>query len=96
MTSWRATVKPPGERCTHVHEHPGVSSVTSHTNFGIRGCLISNRLPTARLGTVEADEPGNRRRPFGPVLDVAEYLPNDAGRRIDLNAALRNHVPDGT
>src|SRR3954465_8486523 len=54
MTSWRATVRPPGERCTQVHEAPGVNSVTSHTSFGIRGCLISNRLPTARPGPSSA------------------------------------------
>src|SRR5690349_21239052 len=54
MTSCRASVVPPGDRCTHVHPAPGTSSVTSHTSFGIRGCLISNRLPTARPGPSSA------------------------------------------
>src|ERR1700742_2630690 len=54
MMSWRATVIPPGERCTQVHDEPGVSSVTSQTSFGIRGCLISNRLPTASPGPSSA------------------------------------------
>src|SRR5262249_61878245 len=54
MTSWRATVTPPGERCIHVQDEPGVSSVISQTNFGIRGCLISNRLPTASPGPSSA------------------------------------------
>src|SRR5262245_7062112 len=54
MTSWRATVKPPGERCTQVHDAPGATSVTAQISFGMRGCLISNRLPTARSGPSRA------------------------------------------
>src|SRR5215510_7541938 len=45
---------PPGERCTQVHDEPGLNSVTSHTSFGMRGCLISKRLPTARPGPSSA------------------------------------------
>src|SRR3954449_523759 len=45
---------PPGEVCTQVHETPGVTSVTFHTSLGILGCLISNRLPTARPGPSRA------------------------------------------
>ena len=42
-----ANVVPPGDRCRHVHEAPGSTSVTSQTSFGIRGCLISKRFPTS-------------------------------------------------
>src|ERR1700754_680051 len=45
---------------------------------------------------IERNEPGNRRGPFGPALDVAEHLPDDTGRRFDLDAAISNHVPYGT
>src|SRR5262249_11030525 len=33
--------------------------------------------------SIERDEPGNRRGPFGPALDVAEHVPHDTGRRLD-------------
>src|SRR4051812_4992557 len=47
-------VRPPGERCSHVHDLPSSSAVTSHTSLGRRGCLISNRLPIARPGPSSA------------------------------------------
>ena len=47
-------VRPPGERCSHVHDLPSSSAVTSHTSLGSRGCLISNRFPTARPGPSSA------------------------------------------
>src|SRR5258708_7228916 len=87
---------------------PRAEVVMEHAVAGAdrRGGL-PGRLRRARLvglepladrgpGPVQSDEPGNRSGPFGPALDVAEHVPDDDGRRIDLNAALSNHVPNGT
>ena len=95
MTSWRATVKPPGARCTQVHAPPGVTSVTSQTSFGMRRLIDLEPLADREPGPVEGDEPGNRGGPFGPALDVAEYVLHDSDRCVDLNATIRNYVPDG-
>ena len=53
-TSCTAIVLPPAERCSHVQDVPSLSCVTCHTSFGSRGCLISNRFPTARPGPSSA------------------------------------------
>src|SRR4051812_47324998 len=47
-------------------------------------------------GPVERDEPGDRCGPFRPALDVAEHLPDHGGGRIDRDAAISKHVPNGT
>src|SRR4051812_29626966 len=47
-------VRPPGERCSHVHDLPSSSAVTCHTSLGNRGCFISNRFPIARPGPSSA------------------------------------------
>ena len=60
------------------------------------GCLIWKRLPTAMTGSVEGDQAGDRGGPFRPSLNVAEHLPHQGRRCVDLHAALSNHVPDGT
>src|SRR5882672_1010223 len=52
----------PGERCTHVQDEPGSISVTCQTSFCMPGCLIANRLPTARAG------------PSCPTRDVTEAV----------------------
>ena len=53
LVRWRRW-SPPGDRWRHVHERPGSTSVTSHTSFGRRGCLISKRLPTSMPGPSSA------------------------------------------
>ena len=95
-TSWEASVVPPGDRWRHVHETPGSTSVTSHTSFGRRGCLISKRLPTSMPGPSSGHDPLDRRRPLRPALHVDEDVPDDRRRRVDLDAAVRDHVPNGT
>ena len=94
----RATrsVVPPGDRWRHVHETPGSTSVTSHTSFGRRGCLISKRWPTSMPGPSSGHDPLDRRRPLRPALHVGEHLPDDRRRSVDLDAAVRDHVPNGT
>ena len=54
VTSWVANAVRPASCWRHVHEMPGSTSVTSQTSVGIRGCLISNRLPTSIPGPSRA------------------------------------------
>src|SRR5690606_9306046 len=39
---------------------------------------------------------GDRSGPLGPALDVGEDPPDVFGRCVDRDAALLDHVPDGT
>src|SRR5262249_32087894 len=48
--------------CTQVQDEPGSISVTFQTSFAMPGCLIANRLPTARAG------------PSSPTREVTEAV----------------------
>src|SRR6516162_2801749 len=46
--------------------------------------------------SVQPDQGRHRGGPLGPALDVAEDLPYQLRRRINLDTVFGNHVPNGT
>ena len=45
----RATVSAPGDRDSHAHERPGMSSVTCQVTRGSRGCLMRTAASSAKV-----------------------------------------------
>ena len=91
-----ARVEPPEERCAQVHEIPGGHVSDLPDKRRQLRLLDLEALADGEAGSVEGDEAGDRGRPFGPTFDIGEHVPHQRRRGVDLDAALSNHVPDGT
>src|SRR3954447_17340058 len=63
---------------------------------GQPGLLDGVALADGELRTVQRLDAGDRRRPLRPALDVGVYRPHRGRGCRDLDAAVGNHVPDGT
>src|SRR5277367_5642666 len=60
------------------------------------GLLDGEPFADGQTGAIPRNQRTHRRRPVGPTLDVAEDLPHQLGRRVNLDAVFGNHVPNGT